>query len=116
MTFTIPDFLAHFPRSGEYIAVKAGAGPVAFTQMWIDGKPDFRVVDSEKSLKCVQEKLCAICGAQLGQFCYFIGGPLSRQNRFFVDPPMHEQCAMFASKVCLFVSGERDKYSKTPSR
>ena len=99
MTFTIPDFLAHLPRFGEY--------PVPFTQMWIDGKPDFRVVDPEKSLKCIQEKLCAICGVKLGEFCYFIGGPLSKQNRLFVDPPMHEQCAVFASTVCPFVSGEK---------
>ena len=31
MTFTVPDFLTHLPRFGEY--------PVPFTQMWIDGKP-----------------------------------------------------------------------------
>jgi hypothetical protein len=106
MTFTIPDFLAHLPRFGEY--------PVPFTQMWIDGKPDFRIVDPEKSLKCIQEKLCAICGAKLGEFCYFIGGPLSKQNRLFVDPPMREQCAVFASEVCPFVSGQKDEYSKRP--
>ena len=106
MTFAIPDFLSHLPRFGEY--------PVPFTQMWIDGKPDFRVVDPEKSIKCIQEKLCAICGVRSGEFCYFIGGHYPNRSSLFVDPPMHEQCALFVSKVCPFVSGQRDKYSKRP--
>lgn len=80
----VPQFLSHLRTYRGH--------PVPFTQMWIDGKPDFRVVDPEKSIKCIHEKLCAICGVKLGEFCYFIGGPLSKQNRLFVDPPMHEQC------------------------
>ncbi len=78
MTFTISDFLARLPLFGEY--------PVPFMQMWIGGKPDFRVVDPENPLKCIQEKICALCGVKLGEFC-FIGGPLSKQNRLFGDPP-----------------------------
>ena len=51
---------------------------------------------------------------RLGEYCYFIGGPLSKKNRLFVDPAMHKQCAEFASKVCPFVSGQRQEYSTRP--
>ncbi len=60
----VPQFLSHLRTYRGH--------PVPFTQMWIDGKPDFRVVDPEKSIKCIHEKLCAICGVKLGEFCYFI--------------------------------------------
>src|SRR5260370_22815816 len=33
---------------------------------------------------------------------------------FLGSPPMHEQCAEFASKICPFVSGNRQEYSSRP--
>jgi len=102
----IPAFLSHLKMYGGY--------PVPFFQMYIDGKPDFRVVDPEKTLRCIKESLCAICGVKLGEFCYFIGGDLCKDNHLFADPPMHEQCAEFASKICPFVSGNRQEYSSRP--
>ncbi len=92
----IPKFLSHLKQYGGY--------PVPFVQMWIDGKPDFRVIDPEKSTQCVNDKLCAICGIHLGEFCWFIGGSLC----------MHEHCAEFASRTCPFVSGRKEEYSKRP--
>jgi hypothetical protein len=55
----IPVFLSHLKQFNEL--------PVPFTQMWFDGKPDFRAVDPAKTMKCVQEMLCAICGRRLGK-------------------------------------------------
>ena len=107
MTVTsIPSFLAHLKTYGDY--------PVPFTQMWIDGKPDFRAVDPKKVFQCVDGELCAICGRKLGEFCFFIGGDLSKDNKLFADPPMHAKCAEFAAKACPFVSGERLEYSGRP--
>lgn len=80
--------------------------------MWIEGKPDFRVVDPERVDKCVEDKLCAICGKRLGEYCIFVGGPLSKVNHLFVDPPMHPVCAEFASQTCPFLSGRKDEYSQ----
>jgi hypothetical protein len=37
----IPEFLSHLKTYGGY--------PVPFTQLWIDGKPDFRAVDPTKT-------------------------------------------------------------------
>jgi len=100
---TIPDFLSHLKTYGGY--------PVPFVQMYFDGKPDFRVIDPERAEQCLKEKLCAICGKRLGEFCYFIGSSLCKENHLFPDAPMHEQCADFASKACPFVSGRKDEYS-----
>jgi len=102
----IPKFLSHLKQYGGY--------PVPFVQMWIDGKPDFRVIDPEKSTQCVNDKLCAICGIHLGEFCWFIGGSLCKQTHLFADAPMHEHCAEFASRTCPFVSGRKEEYSKRP--
>ncbi len=99
----IPQFLAHLKTYGGY--------PVPFAQLWHVGTPDFRAVDSEHCARCLRDKLCAICGRRLGEYCYFIGGPLSKKSRLFVDPAMHKQCAEFASQTCPFLSGQKLEYS-----
>ncbi len=102
----IPAFLAHLKIYNGF--------PVPFIQLWTASKPDFRAVNTEHCARCLRDKLCAICGRRLGEYCYFIGGPLSKKNRLFVDPAMHKQCAEFASKVCPFVSGQGQEYSTRP--
>jgi len=102
----IPAFLSHLKTYNGF--------PVPFIQMWLGNKPSFRAVNLEHCARCLRDKLCAICGRRLGEYCYFIGGPLSKKNRLFVDPPMHRQCAEFASKVCPFVSDTQQEYSKRP--
>jgi hypothetical protein len=102
----IPKFLSHLETYGGY--------PVPFVAKWIDGKPDFRVVDPEKIERCVNEKLCAICGVRLGEFCWFIGGELCKANGLFVDPAMHEHCTEFSTRACAFLSGKKPEYSNRP--
>ena len=101
----IPDFLGHLP-------VYNGL-PVPFTQAIIDGVPDFRATDFLKIKLCAEQRLCAICGHRLGEYAYFIGGPLTRENHLFTDPAMHSKCAEFAAQACPFVSGRTD-YSSRP--
>jgi len=38
---------------------------IPFTQIWIDGKPDFRAIDAVKSLQSIEQSLCAILGIKL---------------------------------------------------
>ncbi len=59
----IPEFLAHLKIYGGY--------PVPFTQLWASGVPDFRAVDLEHCARCLRDKLCAICGRRLSEYCYF---------------------------------------------
>lgn len=98
----IPKFLAHLPLYGPY--------PIPFTTFIHEGKPDFRVTDMQNWDRCVAEDLCGVCGIRLGEYSYFIGGPLTLQNRMFFDPGMHELCAKFAAKICPFLSGKRMEY------
>ena len=107
LAIEIPDFLSHLP-------VHRGL-PVPFSQAWFDGKPDFRTVDPNKTIQCVQEKLCAICGRQLGERSYFIGGEQSKASHLFTDPPQHKECAEFAAETCPFVSGKKLEYSDRPT-
>lgn len=82
-----------------------------------DGIPDFRVVDEVKRHAAVYDRLCWICGNPMPQgLIAFIGGERSVQNRSFIDPASHVECAMYAAKVCPYLNGERRQYAKTPSR
>lgn len=101
-----PDFLSHLSMYGEY--------PVPFIVQYIDGKPDFRVVDPDKWDRCVNEKLCSICGRRLGELCFIVGGPKTAANHLFFDPPMHQICAEFSAKVCPYVSGKNRQFSDRP--
>jgi hypothetical protein len=104
----IPKFLSHLP-------VFHGM-PVPFTFAWHEGVPDFKVLDLAKVAVCLQNHLCGTCGRKLGVYCYFIGGPASRQNRLFTDPPMHRACAQFSTQVCPFLNGSVQQHSSaTPS-
>jgi hypothetical protein len=98
--------LQHLPTYGDYL--------VPFTVEWIDGKPDFRVINRAKIIECGRDKLCGVCGHKLGEFCWFIGGELCKENHIFVDPPMHEECARFTAATCPFVKGDRCEYSDRP--
>jgi hypothetical protein len=102
----IPDFLTHLPTF-------AGM-PVPFTATWYGAKPDFRVVDPNKVALCLRKHLCGVCGRRLGDWCYFIGGPQSKDSKLFNDPPMHIQCARFSSKACAYLNGTRQGYSDRP--
>src|ERR1700676_4577802 len=98
-----PWFLSHLERYGEY--------PVPFIVKWVEGKPDFRVVDMDKWDRCVKERLCSICGNRLGEISYIVGGPVTGESYHFFDPPMHQGCAEFSSRVCPYVSGTNRKFS-----
>ena len=105
--FEIPDFLTHLPTHHGL--------PVPFSQAWLNGKPDFRTLDPDKTIHSVLKTLCAICGRRLGERSYFIGGERSKASHLFTDPPMHKDCAEFATQTCPFVSGKKLDYSDRPT-
>jgi hypothetical protein len=101
----IPDFLSHLPTHGGL--------PVPFTVMYVNGIPDFRVVDHDKRRACMTDRLCAICGRRLGEYAWFIGGPKSLEmSNLFMDPPQHEHCARFAIATCPFLSGQVTEHNR----
>jgi hypothetical protein len=71
------------------------------------GKPHFKVNDADKSLYCLKNKVCHICGnLMLKTDLWVIGGHLSAfaPNGAFSDGAVHKACGMYALKVCPYFS------------
>lgn len=75
-----------------------------------NGKPDFRVIDERKAAAAITDRICSICGKQMGEHVAFVGGPKSMQSRMFIDGPMHELCAVYAAQVCPFIAAPKFGY------
>jgi hypothetical protein len=84
--------------------------PVPVIFRWVDGKPDFRQIDSVKWFDVVSRRACGVCGEKLGDTCWYIGGPKSARRELFTDPPMHGACARESLRLCPFLNGERQHY------
>jgi hypothetical protein len=93
----IPPRIAALPRDER-------GYPVPAFVAWIDGKPEFRCMDSSFLGKCVREKLCWVCGGKLGKHQSFVIGPMCTINRVSAEPPSHLECATFSVKACPFLT------------
>jgi len=78
--------------------------PVPWFVKWIEGKPDFRIMDEEKLVRAIRLNLCWVCGTQLGSYKAFVIGPMCAINRISAEPPSHRDCAEFSIRACPFLS------------
>lgn len=78
--------------------------PVPRFVEWIDGRPDFRVMNARFLRRAVSAKLCWLCGEPLGRFQSFVIGPMCAINRISAEPPSHLACAQFAARACPFLT------------
>lgn len=85
--------------------------PVPFFVEFIDGVPDFRVMNSDNLRRAIMEELCWICGHRLHRYMQtrgprgtFVAGPMCLVNRTSAEPPSHEDCAVWSAKACPFLS------------
>lgn len=78
--------------------------PVPYFVAWLDGKPDFRIVDPEKLVNCVRARLCWVCGQGLGAHLAFAIGPMCVVTRTTSEPPSHLDCALWSMQGCPFLS------------
>lgn len=92
------------PARMSHLPVDARGYPVPWFVEWIDDKPDFRVADSRKLVRCVKERRCWICGEPLGAFKPFCIGPMCAINRTIAEPPQHKECAIFSAVACPFMT------------
>ena len=82
-----------------------------------DGLPDFKVVDEKLRRRCMTMELCALCGKPLTKrLIVLIGGPKCVQSRTFFDPALHQECAIYATKVCPYLSDANWEYAKQAPR
>lgn len=94
----LPARIARLPRD------PASNYPVPYFVAWIEGKPDFRIIDPERRVLCFNEKRCWVCGGTLGSSLAFLIGPMCAVNRTSAEPPSHRECAEFSAKVCPFMA------------
>lgn len=92
----VPDRIARLPKSQGY--------HVPWFVTWLDGTPDFRVMDAQKFVRAVTEKLCWVCGQPTGSYVAFLIGPMCAVNQVSAEPPLHRECAEYSAKVCPFLS------------
>jgi hypothetical protein len=83
---------------------------VPFFVAWFDGKPDFRIIDPAAMTACVRKQLCWLCGQPLGRNMVFPIGPMCSINRITSEPPSHRDCALYAVRVCPFLTIPRMHY------
>ena len=77
--------------------------PVPKFVTWINGEPDFRVVNKKWIGICRHEERCWLCGEKLGRHLAFVIGPMCSIHRISSEPPSHLDCARFACKACPFM-------------
>jgi hypothetical protein len=77
--------------------------PVPYFVQFIDGVPDFRVIDPVKFRRCITNECCWVCGAPLGRYKVFVAGPISGVTRISGEPASHYECALFAVQACPFM-------------
>lgn len=65
---------------------------------------DFRVLDARHMRRCVDSKICWICGGRLGRGLTAVIGPMCAVNRISSEPPSHLDCARYAARVCPFLA------------
>lgn len=84
--------------------------PVPFFVAWINGEPDFRIVDPTKLELCLKFSFCWLCGKPLGKHRAMVIGPMCSLNHITSEPPSHVVCATYALETCPHMINPGAKY------
>ena len=97
LAIPMPPRIARLPRT------KHGLPVPYIADKHEDGSPELGVANSAISDQCHEESLCSICGEKLARAGRtFITAPscVFASDYGCGDPPMHEECARYALRVC----------------
>lgn len=94
----------HMPPRIAKLQVSDNGFPVPKFVQWINGKPDFRVINRSFMANAIRLKLCWLCGEALGRYQALTLGPMCVCTRVTSEPPSHLECARFAVKACPFLT------------
>lgn len=84
---------------------KLPIGPNGYPVPFFVADPnDFRIADPEKIKRCINERICWVCGQPLGIYMAFVIGPMCIVNRISGDPPSHLDCSVWSCKACPFLA------------
>lgn len=100
--------MSELPERMRGLAVDERRGlPVPRMNEFGDGH-DFTAINGEWVLgTAAADRLCGVCGQGLEYWIAFVGGPASTSSRHYVDPPMHEECAEAATRLCPHLAIQR---------
>jgi len=96
--------LSTLPKTMRKLPADERGYPVPWFVDWIDGKPEFRAMDTKKYVRAVREDLCWVCGVKLGYSKCFVAGPMCGINRTSSEPPSHPECARWSAENCPFLA------------
>ena len=77
--------------------------PIPFFVAYVDGVPDFRIVDHPKVVDAALKQKCFICGDKLGQHFFFATGPRSAILMKTNHGPSHKECIEYSLSACPFI-------------
>jgi hypothetical protein len=98
-----PELTQPIPYRMQGLPIRRGY-PVPWFVAKVDGEYDFRIADPKKWHRAVQDKLCWVCGSQLGKYIAFVVGPMCLVNRTSSEPPSHLDCAEWSAINCPFLA------------
>ena len=101
---TIRPELQPLPERMKALPIRDRGYPVPWFVHWIDGAPEFRIMDRAKLELAIREGLCWVCGGKLGAHMAFTIGPMCAVNRTTAEPPSHLDCARWSAINCPFLS------------
>jgi hypothetical protein len=96
----LPDRMRRLPVDSRGIVVP-------WFVAWVDGEPQFPVVDASKLTRAHRLGLCWVCGEKLGRYRASVIGPMCAINRTISEPQSHVECARFSARRCPFLSQPR---------
>ncbi|MEH3032883.1 MAG: hypothetical protein PGN07_02300 [Aeromicrobium erythreum] len=73
--------------------IVGGDVELPFACRHVDGTGDREVVIKARAIQCALSRICAVCGTGLGRPVAFVGTAANADDRYFLFPPAHEQCA-----------------------
>jgi hypothetical protein len=104
--------LPPIPPRMQTLPIEERGYPVPWFVQWIDGRPDFRVMDREKWVRAVRFGNCWLCGEPVGKLRTYAIGPMCAITRTTSEPGCHLDCAEFAATACPFMTLPKAQYRK----
>lgn len=101
------------PPRMQALPIEARGYPVPWFVQWIDGAPDFRVMDRRKWGLAIRFGNCWLCGEPCGVLRTFVIGPMCAVTRTTSEPANHLECAEFAATACPFMTLPKAKYRQS---
>ena len=95
----------NMPKRMEQLPRDDVGRPIPFFVEYIDGKPDFRVMNPKNYRAAIIRGLCWVCGKPIQKTSkqVFVAGPMCLINSTSAEPPSHMDCAEWSARACPFL-------------